>query len=315
MKIKELFESQIIMEGISPIVYHATQINSLISIISRNEIRMSPAFTKPSEDTGKNALYFLSTTRTRTGRYHINDSDYALIELDGRKLASRYSAEPMDYWGPDYRAFSDGYEQEDRIYSDEPQIKNFMSYIKNIDIAVVSKNYRTEAYKTNLLRIVRLGKQNGFTVRFYPSGKDLVARRGEMSLQEFMRLDTAPAKVRTPEDQKADRHYQVLSDLRPVHKDDYVKAVYYGLSKKTTDPLTKEIEHSIGKLIGTWLFQIDRGSINADFHNAGHSRRANERKLLDRVSQLMRVNRLRTYVDAVEFIVKKWEGIIEPRRY
>jgi hypothetical protein len=108
----------------------------LMNILSKNELRLAPVFAKPSEASMPTpTMYFLSTARTRTGKYHQDRHHSALIKLDGRALAYNLKGTAVDYWGADYRGFSNGaYEEEDRIFSNHDTIKDITKFILGIDL-------------------------------------------------------------------------------------------------------------------------------------------------------------------------------------
>src|SRR5690625_3388144 len=165
-----------ILEGITDIVFHSTSINGATRILESNRFALTPAFTKGSETSlnPREKLFFLSTARTRTGAYHV-DNRYSgvLIVLDGRKLSHNHHGRAIDYWGEDFRkARKGGYEEEDRIFSDKPFIDNASQYIKSIDI--LETRWEDESFTDNfeILKVVTLGKSMGVDVRIYDSRQD-----------------------------------------------------------------------------------------------------------------------------------------------
>lgn len=126
------------LSAITDIVFHATYINQLANILTSNTFTLSTSIGTDADDEHQNGkLFYLSTTRTRLGKYHANNSGYGsvLLTLDGRKLGQRFSGKAIDYWGEEFRQHYKGaYEEEDRVFSDEPTIANAKSYILKIDI-------------------------------------------------------------------------------------------------------------------------------------------------------------------------------------
>lgn len=91
-------------------------------------------------EAGDGLYYYMSNARSRLGRYSANSPEGVFIELDGKMLATKYKGMPVDYWGRDFRkADPRSFEMEDRIYSKDPEIKDFHKYIKSISILVYPK--------------------------------------------------------------------------------------------------------------------------------------------------------------------------------
>src|SRR5271165_3754524 len=149
------------VEGLSKIVFHYTSFHSLYSILQSNEFRMvnsvnpgsaerlvqpGAVFKRGEEgkiqthlptETNRAAQkhYYFCVARSPVGKYQGVHTGAVEIVLDGDKLAQRYQAAPVDYWGDEFRKHSKGeYEMEDRIYSKTPTIPNAISYMKEIHI-------------------------------------------------------------------------------------------------------------------------------------------------------------------------------------
>lgn len=124
--------NDLLIEAPSPIVYHFTSFASALKILNTNTLALSPFMAKGVEsdiiDTKK--TFYLSTARSKLGKFGQNNFKMLAFILDGQKLATNYSAKPIDYWG------DKGSEMEDRILSDSPYIKNANKFIKGIDIFV-----------------------------------------------------------------------------------------------------------------------------------------------------------------------------------
>lgn len=175
MKIENL-----LLEAISPIVYHFTNLNNLEEIISTNKLELSPGgFTKDVEAAKSKKGYYLSTSRTRTGGFHVNKNIGALIKLDGRKLSNNFSGGAEDYFSPSMRnANPTSFEQEDRIYSDKPEISNIFKYILGIDIVLsggLMDGDRGDIYKKLAFKAYTFGKKFNIPVRIYTNNRDFIS--------------------------------------------------------------------------------------------------------------------------------------------
>lgn len=125
MKLEQLYES-LLEESMSDVVYHATDFMSAINILQSDSLRSK---------TGA-----ISTTRSMTGKYHLdNRMISAIFELDGRMLNQKYRGQPVgtedleddgDYMFSVVMRGKQNGQLEDRLLTGE--IKNFVSYIKAI---------------------------------------------------------------------------------------------------------------------------------------------------------------------------------------
>ena len=151
MKLNQLYQ-EIIQEGLSQILFHHTDFGNLLSILNSNKFRLSDA-SDSSQDAylSKGRKYYFSTSRTRTASYRWNSLNKtsgidAFITLDGRSLGNRYKGDAVDFFGGmrESPRSSKPYEQEDRIYTNDKEIPNAMSYITKIEIFSKNKNIPTE---------------------------------------------------------------------------------------------------------------------------------------------------------------------------
>ena len=143
-----------ITEGLSPVLYHATHLSSFIKINDSNSIFLSNVFVGQADNRSlqKGKAFYLSCSRVPWNGYSrsIGTRDGVIIKLDGRKLSQHYKGTAFDYWGKEFRTpgeysgngpiedRQDWYndETEDRILSDDPEIKNFSSYILEVHICL-----------------------------------------------------------------------------------------------------------------------------------------------------------------------------------
>ena len=127
---------QHLTEGISPIVYHYTNMSSLVDILKSNEFKLSTDIGTNSDLSlgKKQKFYYFSTTRHKLGGYNLSPGDGGvMLKLDGTKLGQRYKGGPVDYWGPEMNAVNPRKrESEDRIYHTDMFIKNASKYILEV---------------------------------------------------------------------------------------------------------------------------------------------------------------------------------------
>ena len=149
-----LSEQTKLNEGISDITYHFCTLRNCYNIIKTNSFQLTMSSNRADDFDGKRHFY-LSTQRGRSSQEGFGNSRSCnvRIQLDGEKLSQRYKGRPVDYWGVNMgkqtyyvnpEIYGSGwrqeaqhhrnFEMEDRIFSDEPEIKDALSYILRIDI-------------------------------------------------------------------------------------------------------------------------------------------------------------------------------------
>jgi hypothetical protein len=124
-----------ISAGISNIVYHYTSLRNAGAILRDDKFNLT--FATGSDDTHqpKDKYYYLSTTRSRIGNYHVGSYIGVLFKLNGRKLQDNYIGNPVDYWGPKFKKVEPASnEMEDRIWSDKPEIKPASKYVDELHV-------------------------------------------------------------------------------------------------------------------------------------------------------------------------------------
>ena len=293
MRIKELFE------GISPVVFYARGVKSALDIISTNTFRMSPTFTKGMEAHDK-YNYYLSTSRTRTGKYHIENSSYSvLFELDGRKLANTMSGESIDYWGEDFRRASGGsYEQEDRIYSNSPEIKNASSYINRADILIgIQRDDRPQSNKDVRTLIMAL-QRRGIPFRLYEDRREWIVGGKGIDVAEFLKR-SVPAVKSISREQTDDEIWMNKRASRKPRSD--IGLIYKALVVDDRNAFTSDEWRSLRRYVNS---MDAKGSVNAELHNSQNHESL--RPTLTKIGEFMRRNGLRTGTELASFLVDKW---------
>ena len=154
--IKEEINKFILNENLSGVVYHFTNMNNLISIINYDSMYLTYVDDNKNDDFDKNYSYFLSLTRQRDGRLGYSAEQMVRITFDGDLLNQKYHGKPVSFWNgnyddgkfkymnklkrgryenlPDELKYQEDTENEDRLFSNYPSIKNISKYIKRIDI-------------------------------------------------------------------------------------------------------------------------------------------------------------------------------------
>lgn len=174
-------EKTTLTEGITDIVYHYTK--DPFKIFDTNEFMASVA---TGSDSYAGNLWFISTARSLSSS-HMPSTSMAgatVLELNGAKLSQKYSGMPVEYWG-DVNTSVKGatgdrhFEMEDRVFLNQPTIKNFDKYIKSIIIVTniikegskyhIPENSDYVAHVYHLIKgAARYSKNNGIELRLIP---------------------------------------------------------------------------------------------------------------------------------------------------
>ena len=289
MRVTDLFE------GISDIVFHRTGFKNLIQILEKDQFELRPAFAKPIEQgytKKKTDLYFMSTARTKNSKY-ISDSGTPVLTLDGQKLKQNYSGYGMDYFGPSWREVSGGeYEQEDRVFSQKPNITNAKKYILMIEI-VMGYNARQA---DNIFKIYSMAKKSGIPIKFYDSKEDRNLGKNPLSekaVRAELKRNLANSEKRRP----------YTPRKRPMSEGDAVPAIFLGLKFGPEDRIPADAKTRIDKFLRTWP-GMDKESVRSDFHNAVADKEY--RNLITQIVAYMKKHNLRTIDDLGEFVYQKW---------
>lgn len=193
MKLHEL-----IIEKVSPIVYHATQFENAIKILE-SDLLKSP--------TG-----YISMSRSLTGSYPTENKIIgAIFELDGDLINQKYPGKSVgteDYegWGDEVTYSGKRNKQlEDRVLKGE--IIDFSRYIRKVHIFIpleyMEDNYKDEfdsVYDVNIKEvegIVNLLNERNIPYRVVFKEKDLVNKRvdDKDKLHDFLHGDDEPSVV------------------------------------------------------------------------------------------------------------------------
>jgi hypothetical protein len=186
--------------GISDIVFHATSTSKLVSMLRTGELQLTPSNAIGADSNVHSAAFFLSTTRSRQGHYHRdNSSNSALLQLDGRKLAANFKGGAVDYWGPEYRKRDPSRnEMEDRIFSNKATLP-ILRYLLSIDLLTPHMSEKDFRF------IQILTKKNRIPLRLFDNNKDWVlGRNPQTTLTTFAEPPKSKFesyKEFTPEDQ------------------------------------------------------------------------------------------------------------------
>jgi len=284
-----------LFEGISDILFHRTGFKNLIQIFEKDQFELRPTFAKSAEQEQtkrKTDLYFMSTARTKNSKY-ISDSGFPVLTLDGQKLKQNYSGYGMDYYGASWREASGGeYEQEDRVFSQKPNITNAKKYILMIEIVM---EYNADQ-ADNIFKIYSMAKKTGIPIKFYDSREDRNLGKNPLSekaVRSELKRNLANLEKIGP----------YTPRKRPMHEGDAVPAIFLGLKFDPEDNIPADVNKRIDNFLRKWP-GMDKGTVRVDFHNANSSEK--HRNLMTQIVAFMKKHNLRTIDDLGEFVYQKW---------
>jgi len=141
---ESIYDSILLMEKGSPILFHYTDIPSALNMVNSGKINLTYASGSDRRDSSKGKAYYFSMSRIRHSGYnHGSPRDAVIFEFDGTKLGSKYQIRPFDYWGYSWdlqRTSPIADEQEDRLFSHDQQILLY-PYLKSINVYVKPSNH------------------------------------------------------------------------------------------------------------------------------------------------------------------------------
>ena len=127
-------------EGLSPVVFHATGVESILDILETDKFLLTTTVGTPSDKISKH-FYYLSTARSPASDYFKYHGSGYLV-LDGRSLNQRYAAKSLNYWATPSDTFGNKDEFEDRLVTDQPTIPSARKYI--LEIHILTENLDLE---------------------------------------------------------------------------------------------------------------------------------------------------------------------------
>lgn len=156
----------ILTEQIQNVLYHFTNDDSLYNILNSNKLNFSLSLGTQSDQLMKGYMFFLSTTRTNTGKAGYARNKNIRIQLDKDKLQNKYKIKPVDYWGMEFRKvnpiMSD--ETEERILATNDSIDGVDDYILSVDYYLSPHSSYTLIYAT---LVSKLCKDKGIDIYFF----------------------------------------------------------------------------------------------------------------------------------------------------
>lgn len=282
--------SQLISEGLSPILFHRTNLYAGSKIMTENRFRLvSPMGTRVEQELTKKAFY-LSTSRSLSGYYDRNNKSYSCyFVLDGSKLMNNgFSGEPINYWDGFPRGERD--ELEDRVWSNSPNIKPATKYILEVNILFNDKPYDgdyEETQKITIVSIIKECKKNKIPVYLYTDQNAYNTRNKKKTVTDFTIL-------------KRNRDFKVTksSEMKRINfLAPYIELIKVPAGSKLSDGA----KYLKNKIVGyKWYRDEHVRSLEADIHNTKTNDKTNE------FVQLCRSMKFFTAADVIDYIDAKF---------
>lgn len=229
MKLKnivKLIENKILIEGLSDILYNKTNIDNAYQILKSDKFKLSVTSGTPSDQHGSK-LYFFSMARNLSSSY-FNVHEFSVIfKLDGRKLKQNYKGRPVGYWDMKKTGRN---EEEDRIVTDEPYIKNATKYIDELHILLPTK-FNIDSMSDRFSKDVKFSKQMGRA----PTEQEKIDLYGGVVLKKLDDKQSSLLRKLILECKKNNidfYSYTHKSDMKLARKDKAVKLSDINLSGK-----------------------------------------------------------------------------------
>ena len=296
----------IITEALSPIVYHYISPFNLYNSLLSNEKQLPAAFgTKADFQYNKKKLYFLSTSRIKFGGYTRSNfykkNICVTLVLNGEKLNQNYKGTSVDYWGKAYRDAALGKdtdtflrqdENEDRLITDKPSIKNFKKYILEIHIFIPS-NDGLNAHHTHYLEKIN----ELFSPIYYYYYNEETAFKTLNKLKASTKLTLIPTDEKMPEPWPE----------RTPYKGAFYSAleIYNCNNQNDLKNLSDYSKDMVQKLQHKDSFYVKdyKASIEADIHNDRNS--GPERQNIIKLGNIMKKLKITSVNDFLMFLGDK----------
>lgn len=283
-------DKEIIKEGATDILYHYTSIPSADKILSNGEFHFSSTTGTDVERelAPRGEMYYLSTTRSRRGRYHAKYAGFSsgvMFVLDGRWIEQRYKVKPVDYWGTN--SFSrnefDARESEDRIFSN----KNTMPITPVVEIHIFIRDFPSStAPLTTVKNIVMHAKENNIRAYLYDNSKNWVLQNKAKSIP----IDSLQKYV-------SQEKQRELYD-GPGYLDKWIELI----DKNSKAQLSQDADRARYSIL--W-YSDSVESLKVDMHNSRKPGTKDYDNVV-KINTFMKRNKLNTLKDFIQFLKNKW---------
>ena len=295
-----------IMEGLSPVLYHSTDVQSLFSIVRTDKFRLTLDLGTDVEIEFRKGgkFYYLSTSRNKSGYFTQNQASgisNAMLVLDGRKLQARYSGTAVNYWSGGGDHALKNHELEDRLYSHEQYIPNASKYIKEVHILYdESKSFGSANLnhpKSFIKRTYAKLRRKGIPVYVYLNKRDYLTNRRDNAI--------SPTELETESDETTFSNIRGDTDkYRPSYRSSKFRTF-----SKLKELYHKDRLHKLSREARKEAYDLSSygrdiiNSLKADIHNY---RGTTDMKAL---TDIFKKHGFKRVEDFIEFLDDKWYAI------
>ena len=284
---------EFIVESLSRVAYHYTDTLAALKILQSGNFELSSApgsIEQQYAPPGK--LYFMSTTRTKTGGYHSGGGfRKAMFNLDGNWFNQRYRSGPIDYWGDRGKGMRAS-EAEDRVYSSEPTIPIGGVTAVHIWLNMTGNDEMAIADRAMARQVLIAAKTRGIPAYFYDN-HDAWIRQDTRKTADVSRLTGS----------RGSSYYRGMR--RRTYMDDWLEL----MGATAQNQLSKDGD----KLRYNLNYDYDRRSaaesLATDMSNARKPNSGPERESAVKIIRYMNKHGLNTIPEFVDHIAAKWKAI------
>jgi hypothetical protein len=296
MRLREIFESTVLVESATEILYHYSTPRSAVKTLSAGAFQLASSLGDPIETSfaPKGWPFFLSLSRSKLGEFHATKSDRSgvLYVLDGRSLAHNHKIKPMDYFAGIWK--TDPMRQpeaEDRLFSRESTLP--ITHVREIHVFQHPYNAMRG---DQLEQIVTLADAHAIPIYVYDDWNSWLTQFKRRALSR-------------------DAIEKMFGGAKPVPSRERAQDSYYGdtlehwielITQSDPKRLSKKASDIQSDMIGYGQYYV-----NNDYGLAralANARKANtpEYPLVVKIFGIMRKNGLHTVQDLRQWIVDRW---------
>ena len=285
---------QLLMEGLSPVLYHATGVHHIVDILKSNSFQLTPSVGTSADlwHTKSGKLYFMSFTRHKHGAYTTAHPGFGILKLNGRKLSQNYKGTAIDYWrdpkGEPVPARSQ--ESEDRLFSDKPNIPNAKKYIEEIHVMVDPNDLRWPVIWRNLLILC---KKSSIPLYLYEGKNDFMNQNKKNAIS----LD-----IKTLKATEKPNYYSSSSVLRILKRD--LSPVLELLHTPVGRPLSKEAKKLKDDIAKDYEYEL--AQIRKKIENSIHNHKTDNLPIINSLVKSMEKMRANSIKELFDKIGEKW---------
>lgn len=286
----------VIVESLSRVAYHYTGLHAAEKILRSGQFELSSTPGSIEQQYApQGRLYFLSTTRTKTGGYHQGGKwRGTMFVLDGDWFNQRYKSGPIDYWGDRSGAYSNRpSEAEDRVFSAEPTIP--VDGVSAVHVFVDTNQPDSDNLAANRAvarQVLIAAKTRGIPAYFYDNH------------EAWLRQDT-----RRTADVSQLTGQRPTSGYRGMRRRTYIENWIELMNAKAPNQLSKDADRLRYNLNYTYDLESARQSLEVDMSNARKPDSGPEREHAVKIIKYMQQHRLNTMADFVNHIAAKWKSL------